>query len=139
MFDALWGIVKVPLNLIIDGINWVIGGLNKISFSLPSWIPGVGGKSFGISIPKIPKLAVGTNYVPQDMLAYLHEGEAVVPKAYNPAAGGMGEMANVIASAVGTAVLQAMQVGGQGDSGRPVIINMDSRGSRGMSCYGQRA
>lgn len=34
-----------------------------------------------------PKLAVGTNYVPKDMLAFIHEGEAVVPKAYNPAAG----------------------------------------------------
>jgi hypothetical protein len=33
--------------------------------------------------------AVGTNYVPMDMPAFLHEGEAVVPKAYNPAAGGV--------------------------------------------------
>lgn len=31
---------------------------------------------------------IGTNYVPSDGPAYLHEGEAVVPKAYNPAAGG---------------------------------------------------
>ena len=36
----------------------------------------------------IPKFAVGTNYIPNDMVAMLHEGEAVVPKAYNPAAGG---------------------------------------------------
>lgn len=38
----------------------------------------------------IPKFDIGTNYVPRDMLAYIHEGEAVVPKAYNPAAGGGG-------------------------------------------------
>jgi len=36
----------------------------------------------------VPQFAVGTNYVPRDMLARIHEGEAIVPKAYNPAAGG---------------------------------------------------
>ncbi len=34
--------------------------------------------------------ATGTNYVPQDMLAMLHEGEGVTPKEFNPAAGGSG-------------------------------------------------
>jgi hypothetical protein len=38
----------------------------------------------------IPTLAVGTNYVPRDTLAYIHKGEAVVPKEYNPSAGGTG-------------------------------------------------
>lgn len=42
----------------------------------------------------IPKFDIGTNYVPRDMLAYIHEGEAVVPKAYNPAAGGGGAGSN---------------------------------------------
>jgi hypothetical protein len=36
----------------------------------------------------IRAFAVGTNYVPYDMTAQIHEGEAIVPKAYNPAAGG---------------------------------------------------
>lgn len=40
-------------------------------------------------------LAVGTNYIPRDGFpAMLHEGEAVVPKAFNPAAGGMGASAS---------------------------------------------
>ncbi|UCV00300.1 tape measure protein [Acidovorax radicis] len=34
----------------------------------------------------LPAFAVGTNYVPHDMLAKIHEGEAIIPKAYNPAA-----------------------------------------------------
>ena len=35
--------------------------------------------------------ATGINYVPKDNMPFiLHEGEAVVPKAYNPAAGGGG-------------------------------------------------
>lgn len=37
---------------------------------------------------KVPAFEVGTNYVPRTMLAQVHEGEAIVPKAYNPAAGG---------------------------------------------------
>lgn len=41
---------------------------------------------YGLSIPKFD---VGTNYVPQDMIAQIHKGEAIVPAAYNPAAGGM--------------------------------------------------
>ncbi len=36
----------------------------------------------------IPAFAVGTNYVPRDMVARIHEGEAIVPKAYNPWANG---------------------------------------------------
>lgn len=49
-------------NGIIEGVNWVIRALNKIKFDLPDWIPGIGGKSFGINIPevsKIPALANG--------------------------------------------------------------------------------
>lgn len=81
--DTLWSIIKFPLNLIIDGINALIGGLNKIKFDVPDWVPLIGGKKFGFNIPKIPKLAVGTNYVAEDGLAYLHKGEAVVPKKFN--------------------------------------------------------
>ena len=49
---------------------------------------------YGLSIPK---LATGTNYVPQDMLAILHKGEAVVPVAYNPGNGGTVTNADVVA------------------------------------------
>ncbi len=49
---------------------------------------------FGVTLPK---LATGTNYVPGTMPALLHEGEAVIPKAYNPAAGGMGGSQELIA------------------------------------------
>lgn len=51
------------------------------------------GKIFGkyyVDVPSsssntrtVPAMAVGTNYVPNDGLAYLHQGEAVVPKKYN--------------------------------------------------------
>jgi len=92
IFDGIKGIVKGAVNFLIDGVNLLIRGLNKIHFSLPDWIPGVGGKSFGINIGEIPKLNIGTNYVPNDMIAMLHKGEAVVPKAYNPSAGGQAQI-----------------------------------------------
>lgn len=59
VFDTLWSIAKAPLNLIIGGINALIKGANKISFDVPDWVPGLGGKKFGFNIPTIPKLAVG--------------------------------------------------------------------------------
>lgn len=34
--------------------------------------------------------ATGTNRLERDMITLVHEGEAIVPKQYNPAAGGMG-------------------------------------------------
>lgn len=78
-------IIKFPLNQMINLINAFIKGLNHIK--IPNWVPGVGGK--GINIPLIPKLATGTNYVPDDMIAMIHEGEAVVPKKFNPYANGI--------------------------------------------------
>lgn len=38
----------------------------------------------------IPRFDVGTNRVPQDMLAMVHKNEAIVPAAFNPWAGGKG-------------------------------------------------
>lgn len=86
IFSTVANIIKAPINGIITIINKVLKGLNKIK--VPDWVPGVGGK--GINFPMIPKLSVGTNYVVSEGLAYLHEGEAVVPKKYNPAVGGFG-------------------------------------------------
>lgn len=59
IMDSLWGIAKAPINLIIGGVNSLIRGLNKISFEVPDWVPGVGGNTWGIQIKEIPKLAVG--------------------------------------------------------------------------------
>ena len=59
IMDSLWSIAKAPINLIIGGINSLIKGMNKISFDVPDWVPGIGGKKWGFNIPTIPKLAVG--------------------------------------------------------------------------------
>lgn len=60
-FEALSAIAKRPLNAVIALVNTAIGGLNKVSVKIPSWVPGkYGGKTFGINVPKIPMLAKGT-------------------------------------------------------------------------------
>ena len=68
IFRGIWNtivsVLEAAVNLIIKGINWLIDQLNKIHFEIPNWIPGIGGKSFGINIHhvndlKIPRLAQG--------------------------------------------------------------------------------
>lgn len=87
-FDMIIGLAKTPINAVIDlingmiaavesGLNWVIGGANKISFSIPDWVPGIGGNSFGINIPpvsfsRVPRLATGAVIPPRsEFLAIL--------------------------------------------------------------------
>lgn len=36
---------------------------------------------------RLPSFDIGTDYVPKDMLAMIHEGERIVPRAFNPVAG----------------------------------------------------
>lgn len=67
-FMGVWNsIVKMlesAVNLIIRGINLLIQKLNSFSFTVPDWIPGIGGKSWGPSIKpfqtiSLPRLATG--------------------------------------------------------------------------------
>ena len=51
MVDSVLGAVK-------SAINTVIRGMNKIHVDIPSWVPDVGGQTFGLNIPY---LARGTN------------------------------------------------------------------------------
>lgn len=46
-----------------DVVNWVIRMLNKIQISIPDWVPGLGGKKWGVNIQEVswggPALASG--------------------------------------------------------------------------------
>lgn len=80
-FSALTSIITAPFragfNAVSDIWNSTIG---RLSWSIPSWVPGVGGKS--ISAPKLPKFHSGGR-VPgapgQELLAVLQAGETVTP------------------------------------------------------------
>ena len=51
--------IKGFINLIIRAVNGMVERLNRISFSIPDWVPVLGGKSWGFNLPKIPELAEG--------------------------------------------------------------------------------
>ncbi|MFM1581208.1 hypothetical protein ABGF48_03255 [Helcococcus bovis] len=95
--EGIGNVFVAIVNGLIDGINWVIGApfrfingiLNKIGdINILGYHPFSFLSGDVIPVPQIPHLDVGTNYVARDGLAYIHEGEAVVPKKYNPALAG---------------------------------------------------
>ncbi len=58
LFSGIWqGLTsgfKGIYQLFIKGINTLIGGANKLSFTAPEWVPGLGGKTIGFNLPTIP-------------------------------------------------------------------------------------
>jgi len=79
------GLAESWANVWIKAINFVIGALNKIQVSIPSWVPGIGGKSFGVNLSyaselSLPRLAEG-GIINKPTLALIGEAgpEAVIP------------------------------------------------------------
>lgn len=61
-FSGLADMVKVPINAVISIVNGAINKINSIHFTVPEWVPGIGGKGWeGLNIPQIPTLAKGTD------------------------------------------------------------------------------
>lgn len=68
-FEDMWEFLKGIINGILAGvetvvngfvaaINWVIDGLNKISFDVPDWVPGIGGKTLGFNIKHVAEVSL---------------------------------------------------------------------------------
>ena len=90
VWQGIWNGIKGFINKIIGGLNAMIRGMNKLKFDIPDWVPLIGGKTWGINIPQIPKLHTGTDYFtpPNGMeegLAILKRGEQVIPPGQSPA------------------------------------------------------
>lgn len=98
-FSGIWeGLVdgfKGFINFFIEGINTLINGANKLSFTAPEWVPGLGGKTIGFNLPTIPLLAKG-GIATAPTLAMVGEGrehEAILP---------LSKLQNLIQRAKGT-------------------------------------
>lgn len=61
------GVFNGIIVLLEDAINYMVKGLNRFTFDVPDWIPGVGGETFGFNIGTIslPRLASGTVVPPR--------------------------------------------------------------------------
>ena len=75
-------LINAMLRASIAGINATIWALNKLSFKVPSWVPGIGGSQFGfnlssVSAPQIPYLAKGGVIPPNsEFLAVLGDNKS---------------------------------------------------------------
>lgn len=64
MANGIIGIVEGLINKIITGINWMVDKINSLSFTVPDWVPLIGGKTLGFNLSRkayvsLPRLAEG--------------------------------------------------------------------------------
>jgi hypothetical protein len=83
-----WEGAKGFFNKIADGVKKAWESLKELAAEtgqkIGNFVSGNGWKTNAeVNYTSVASYAVGTNYVPSDGLAYLHQGEAVVPKKYN--------------------------------------------------------
>lgn len=132
VFEALVGIAKVPINGVIGlingmirgiiaGVNAAIGVLNKMKIKVPGWVPGIGGNTWGFSIP--------TMTAPQ--IPYLAKG-TVVPRNAGEFAAILGDnkRETEVVSPLSTmkqAMMEALKESGNDGSGSPqyIVLNID--------------
>nr|DAG22057.1 MAG TPA: minor tail protein [Bacteriophage sp.] len=118
--NAVLTIVGSVINLIIRGLNWLIDKINSISFSVPDWVPGLGGKSWSPHIKPadpfpIPQLAQGAVIPPnREFLAVLGDQKS-------------GTNVEAPLETIVQAFRQALAEQGKDGSNRPIILMLDRR------------
>ena len=106
VINGIIGFVEGMVNAVVDGVNTVVRALNTIQVSIPSWVPGLGGMSFGINLPtlskvNIPRLAEGGIVMPRPGGVLANIAEAGKPEAVIPLdrMGSMGNTYNITVNA----------------------------------------
>lgn len=148
--------IRWTINGILDilefGINWAIDLLNRISFDMPSWVPFIGGRHFGIHVNHvyIPRLATG-GFVDAGQLFIARENgpEMVGQMGARTVVANNQQIVDGIESGVARAMLQVLSLNPSrgSDSERPVevVLKMGNdevaraayRGSRDLARRGE--
>lgn len=56
--NSILGGIQIMVNGVIKGFNSMINALNKLSFDVPDWVPGIGGEKFGFNIKNISEVSI---------------------------------------------------------------------------------
>lgn len=84
--DGMKSAINGLMGIVERGVNFIIRQMNKLSWKVPDWVPGVGGNKWGFNLNyiKIPRLATG-GIATRSTLANIGEAgkEAVLPLEYN--------------------------------------------------------
>lgn len=124
IFTGVWNNIVAALegavNLIIKGINWLISQLNKVSFTIPDWVPAIGGNNFGFNIPSISEISIPR----------LAQGSVIPPNREFLAVLGDNKKETEVVSPLSTmkqAMLEAMRESGISDGTITVVVNLDGK------------
>lgn len=116
LLNTVLGIVGGLVNVIVKGLNWVIDQLNKVSFDVPDWVPGIGGTHVGVNIGHIKEWEV-------PMLA---QGAVIPPNREFMAVLGDQKSGTNIEAPLETIVQAFRQaLGERGGSQRTIILQVD--------------
>ena len=152
--NDIWGAVEAMLNGMIGGFNQFIDNMASFNFNIPDWVPGIGGNSFSLSIPKIQNIQLGR-------FAFENGGFPDAGQLFMANENGVAEMVgrignrtavannDQIVGAVAAGVAQAVQavlLNAQGNDDRNINIYLDGKQiaatvekyqkQRGVSIYG---
>lgn len=133
------------VNAVIKGINWLIERINSISFTVPDWVPGIGGKGWSPNLGpikewQIPQLAKGAVIPPnREFMAVLGDQksgynieapEDLIRKIVREESGGGG-----MNTALLQAILEAIKAGkvltvGRDEFAKLVYLSYQSESNR---------
>jgi protein involved in ribonucleotide reduction len=87
----------------------------------------VGGGNSGLPPGVVPSFASGSSYVPQDMLARIHQGERIIPAHRNYGGGGMSVSFDFSGMRIGDGVSESTVKAHLQDLASQVVNHMDSQ------------